>query len=65
MPKDKDIIAVVNLLLLEKIPLAGIVRTLGVSASWLQNYVNKYYQKVEQQAEVVPKAIMEADGSNG
>jgi len=36
-----------------------------VSASWFQNYVNKYYQKVEQQAEVVPKVIMEADGSNG
>ena len=43
-PKDKDIIALVNLLLLEKIPLAGIVRTVGVSASWLQNYVNKYDQ---------------------
>lgn len=43
-PKDKDIIALVNLLLLEKISLAGIVRTVGVSASWLQNYVNKYYQ---------------------
>ncbi|WP_445242493.1 IS1 family transposase [Microcoleus vaginatus] len=55
-PKDKDIIALVNLLLLEKIPLAGIVKTVGVSASWLQNYVNKYYQAVEQQAEVVPKA---------
>jgi insertion element IS1 protein InsB len=71
-PKDKDIIALVNLLLLEKIPLAGIVRTIGVSASWLllgalpwsgnptgahpQNYVNKYYQQVEKQAEVVPKA---------
>jgi insertion element IS1 protein InsB len=26
-PKDKDTIALVNLLLLEKIPLAGIVRT--------------------------------------
>ena len=43
-PKDKDIIALVNLLLLDKIFLAGIVRTVGVSASWLQNYVNKYYQ---------------------
>jgi insertion element IS1 protein InsB len=40
-PKDKDIIALVNLLLLEKIPLAGIVRAVGMSASWLQNYVNK------------------------
>jgi insertion element IS1 protein InsB len=61
-PKDKNIIALVNLLLLERISLAGIVRTVGVSASWLQNYVNKYYQKVQQQAEVVPKAIMKADG---
>jgi insertion element IS1 protein InsB len=64
-PKDKNIIALVNLLLLERISLAGIVRTVGVSASWLQNYVNKYYQKVQQQAEVVPKAILKADGSNG
>jgi len=55
-PKDKDTIALVKLLLLEKISLAGIVRAVGVSASWLQNYVNKYYQQVEQQAaEVVPK----------
>ena len=54
-PKDKDIIALVNLLLLEKIPLAGIVRAVGMSASWLQNYVNKYYQNVEKKAEVVPK----------
>jgi insertion element IS1 protein InsB len=54
-PKDKDIIALVNLLLLEKIPLAGIVRAVGLSASWLQNYVNKYYQNVEKKAEVVPK----------
>ena len=35
-PKDKDTFGLVNLLLLEKIPLAGIARVTQVSASWLQ-----------------------------
>jgi IS1 family transposase/predicted RNA-binding Zn-ribbon protein involved in translation (DUF1610 family) len=39
-PKDKDTVGLVNLLLLEKIPLAGIVRATGVSESWLQGHVN-------------------------
>jgi insertion element IS1 protein InsB len=54
-PKDKDTIALVNLLLLEKIPLTGIVRTTEVSGSWLQKYVNNYYETVERQAEVAIK----------
>ena len=39
----KDII---DRLLLEKIPLAGIARAIGVSESWLQDYVNKKYDAV-------------------
>jgi len=33
-------------LLLEKIPLAGIARVLKVSERWLQSYVNHKYQRV-------------------
>jgi hypothetical protein len=33
-------------MLLEKIPLAGIARSLQLSERWLQQYVNHYYQSV-------------------
>ncbi len=36
--------ALVDKLLLERVSLAGIVRVTGVSARWLQYYVNKTYQ---------------------
>ena len=55
-PKDKNEQRLVDLLLLEKIPLAGIARATGVSDSWLQDYVNDCYAAVPQVAEVVPKA---------
>jgi transposase-like protein len=55
-PKDKDTRAFVDLLLLEKIPLAGIARATDVSDSWLQTYVNACYDAVSKVAEVVPKA---------
>jgi hypothetical protein len=42
-------------LLLEKLPLAGIARITGVSERWLQTYVNKLYTSVSQQVEVWPK----------
>jgi IS1 family transposase len=42
-------------LLLEKIPLAGIARVLKVSERWLQSYVNHKYENVPQQVEVEPK----------
>ena len=42
------------LILLEKIPLAGIARVTQVSNSWLQ-YVNDAYAKVARRASVVPK----------
>ena len=45
----------IDRLLLEKIPLAGIVRTMGVSESWLQSYVNEKYEKVPRQVEVKSK----------
>lgn len=55
-PKDKDTRAFVDLLLLEKIPLAGIARAAKVSASWLQAYANVRYAAVPQAAAVIPKA---------
>ena len=45
----------IDRLLLEKIPLAGIVRTMGVSESWLQSYVNEKYERVPRQVEVKSK----------
>lgn len=54
--KDKDSRRLVDLLLLEKIPLAGIARATSVSASWLQDYVNTCYAVVPQVAKVIPKA---------
>lgn len=48
----KDLI---DQLLLEKIPLAGIARVSGVSEPWLQNYVNAKYQSVPRQVDVRTK----------
>lgn len=45
----------IDKLLLEKIPLAGIVRVTGVSEHWLQNYVNEKYEKVPKQLVVRDK----------
>ena len=42
----------VDKLLLEKIPLAGIARFFEVSESWLQNYVNRRYEAVPRQVSV-------------
>jgi insertion element IS1 protein InsB len=54
-PKDRDTVSLINLLLVEKIPLAGIARATGVSKSWLQKYVNNFYETVPQEVEVLPK----------
>lgn len=45
----------VDKLLLEKIPLAGIVRVANISARWLQTYVNKKYKAVPRQVDVLAK----------
>jgi hypothetical protein len=44
--------ALIDKLLLERLSLAGIVRATGVSARWLQYYVNDKYAKVRQVADV-------------
>ena len=48
----KDLI---DKLLLEKIPLAGIARVTEVSEPWLQNYVNSKYESVPKQVKVKAK----------
>jgi hypothetical protein len=45
----------IDKLLLEKIPLAGIVRVVGVSEPWLQSYVNGKYEDEPQQFKVPVK----------
>lgn len=45
----------IDLLLLEKIPLAGIARVTGVSERWLQYYVNDKYENVPQEIKVTKK----------
>jgi len=55
-PKDKAPQSLIDLLLLEKIPLAGIARAVGVSRSWLQAYVNARDDAVPQAVKVRPKA---------
>ena len=42
----------IDKLLLEKIPLAGIARVCDVSAPWLQQYVNQKYEAVPKQVDV-------------
>jgi transposase-like protein len=43
---SQETIDLVDRLLLEKIPLAGISRATEVSESWLQNYVNNKYEAI-------------------
>lgn len=47
--------ALIDKLLLEKIPLAGIARVAEVSEPWLQSYVNKKYAAVPCHVEVRAK----------
>ena len=45
----------IDKLLLEKIPLAGIARSMEVSETWLQSYVNQKCENVPRQVEVQEK----------
>lgn len=55
-PIDPDTKAMVDRLLLEKIPLAGIARVMQLSPDWLQQYLNTFYKAVPRQVQVQPKA---------
>lgn len=58
-PKNKGISRdtrdLIDMLLLEKIPLAGIARVTGVSERWLQDYVNKKYEDVPKYVQIEEK----------
>ena len=45
----------IDKLLLEKIPLAGIARVVEVSKKWLQDYVNNKYESIPKQIKVTSK----------
>ena len=47
--------ALIDKLLLEKIPLAGIARVCDVSETWLQDYVNRKYESIPRQVNVSSK----------
>lgn len=51
-PIDEATKRLVDKLLLEKLPLAGIARVAEVSEGWLQEYVNGKYKRVPRQVEV-------------
>ena len=46
---------IVDKLLLEKIPIAGISRVTGISETWLQQYINNKYENIDQKVNVVKK----------
>jgi hypothetical protein len=54
-PIDPHRRAMIDRLLLEKLPLVGIARVMEVSEDWLQGYVNACYAAVSQQVQVKPK----------
>lgn len=47
---------IIDRLLLEKLPLAGIARVLQISEPWLQQYVNQKYKQVDRTVQVRPKS---------
>ena len=47
--------ALIDKLLLEKIPLAGMARVCDVSKTWLQDYVNRKYEVIPQKVNVSAK----------
>lgn len=55
-PIDPDCKAMIDCLLLEKLPLAGIARVMKLSEGWLQRDVNRCYAQVRQRVQVQPKA---------
>ena len=53
---DGDTLALVEWLLFEQISLVGIARAVQVSTAWLQQFVNRLYQRVRRAVNVLPKA---------
>lgn len=51
--------ALIKRLLLEKIPLIGIARSLQISMTWLQKFVNDFYRCIPCQSKVTPETSLE------
>jgi insertion element IS1 protein InsB len=51
-PISAETKALIDKLLLERVSLAGIVRVTGVSAQWLQDYVNEKYKAQPQVTDI-------------
>jgi insertion element IS1 protein InsB len=51
-PISAETQALIDKLLLERLSLAGLVRATGVSARWLQYYINAQYAAVPQVADI-------------
>ena len=51
----QETIEMIDRLLLEKLPLAGIMRVTGVSKKWLQKYANKEYESIPKKVELKKK----------
>ena len=49
----------VDRMLLEKIPIAGISRVLRISEQWLQKYINEKYENIPQKIEIVKKKALD------
>jgi insertion element IS1 protein InsB len=56
-PIEETTREMIDKLLLERLALAAIVRITGVSARWLQNYVNQKYEQTSQKVEVISKKM--------
>lgn len=52
---SKETWVLVDRLLLEKLPIAGIARVSGISETWLQIYVNQKYEAVAKAVSVAEK----------
>lgn len=55
-PISEETKALIDKMLLERESLAGIVRVTGVSARWLQDYVNDKYENIPKQVKVSKKS---------
>jgi transposase-like protein len=64
-PKDKDTRSLVDLLLLEKIPLAGITRAINVSESWLQGLCQCWLRSRAKSGRSRPQSHRQAERADG
>ena len=54
---DTQTIELIERLLLERIPLAGIARVHRLSDAWLQSFVNRFYEHIPREVNVCEKVL--------